>query len=97
LHIVYECFTFINFFRLLLKNGLDHENAMDFMIANCSFSAVVWQEYIHNYRYRRLSAEDAIHPEIAASKAILINDMLEIARRASKSKCRKLNKSNKGK
>jgi len=69
---------------------------MDFMIASCSFSAVVWQEYIHNHRYRKLSAEDALPPKIAAYKAIFIGDLLELARKAYETKRRKLNKMKKG-
>ena len=78
LYIVYECFSFDNFFRLLLKNEYDHEQALDFILCHCSLSALVWQERIHNQKYCKLSATDAIDPMNAACKAIFIKDMLDI-------------------
>lgn len=82
MYIVYDLFTFDNFFRLLLKEGLDHDEALDFAVFNFSMSVLVWQERIHNKRYlRRLSAEQAIHPLEASRKARLIYDFMEIIRR----------------
>lgn len=77
---VWELFSFDNLFRLLLKAGMDHEEAMTFMLAECDFSAVPWQERIHNKRYRRLRAEDALPPESAARRMQLLHDMLEAAK-----------------
>lgn len=76
LYIIYELYSFDNFFRLLLKNKLDHEEAMDFMISSCSFSALVFQERIHNKKYLKLSIKDVLPSELAASKAKLIYDIL---------------------
>lgn len=78
LYIVFELFTFDNLFKLLLKDGFEHDEACDFMIANCSFSAVVFQERIHNKRYRRIRTKDVLNAEEASSKAKLIADFLEI-------------------
>ena len=78
LFIVFELYTFDNMFRLLLKEGFDHEEAMNFMLAECSFSALVFQERIHNKKYRRLRAKGALSPEDAALKARLISDILSI-------------------
>jgi len=47
LYIVYELYTFDNLFRLLLKSGFDHEGSLNFILYNCSLSAVVFQERIH--------------------------------------------------
>jgi hypothetical protein len=58
-YMLYDSFTFDNFFRLLLKAGFDHENSFHFMIAHCSLSAVVFQERILNEEYRNLSSNDA--------------------------------------
>jgi hypothetical protein len=77
--IVYECFTFDNHFRLLLADGFDHEDALYFMLANCSMSALVFQERLHNKKYRRLTAEDAIPSDEAARRAKVIYDMMEIS------------------
>ncbi len=76
LFIVYDLFTFENFFRLLLKTGLDHEEALNFILSRSSLSALVFQERIHNNRYRRLSAKEALPAECAFSKAQLIQDLL---------------------
>ena len=76
LYIVYELYTFDNLFRLLLKNSLDHEEALFFILANCSLSVVVFQERIHNRKYRELSSEDVFPADIAACKAQLIYDLM---------------------
>lgn len=83
LFIIYELFSFDNFFRLLLRNGFEQDEAFSFVLANCSMSALVWQERIHNRKYRLLSGDDALNPEDAACKAIMIRDFLEaVANRA---------------
>jgi hypothetical protein len=82
LYIMYEIFSFDNFFRLLLKSGLNHEEALNFVFANCSLSALVWQERIYNRKYKLLSGNDAIDPREAARRAIMIKDFLEAAENA---------------
>ena len=79
LFIVYDRFTFDNLFRLLLKEGFDHKDALSFVIANCSLSALVFQDRIHNERYRELSSADAMPVYEAARRAIVINDFMQIA------------------
>jgi hypothetical protein len=79
LHIVYEPYTFDNMFRLLLKSGMCSEEALSFVLANCSLSAVVFQDRIHNERYSELSAKDALPPDEAARKARLIYDLMDVA------------------
>jgi len=74
LYIVYELYTFDNFFRLLLKNNFDYEDALYFILANCSLSAYVFQERIHNMGYEQLTAKDAL----PACKARLIYDLMAI-------------------
>jgi hypothetical protein len=75
MYIVFDLYTFDNMFCLLLKEGFDHEEVMDFMMAECSFSAVVFQERIHNRKCRRLRAKDAVNSEDAALKARMIYDL----------------------
>ncbi|MFQ6035303.1 MAG: hypothetical protein ACE5NM_05580 [Sedimentisphaerales bacterium] len=79
LYIAYEVYTFDNMFRLLLKSGMCSEEALSFVLANCSLSAVVFQERIHNKQYQKLSAQDALAPDEAARKARLIYDLMEVA------------------
>ena len=69
---------FDNLFRLLLKNGLDHEEAFSFILSNCSLSALIFQERIHNLKYKEISAEDALPTELAACKAQLISDLISV-------------------
>ena len=76
LYIVYEVYTFDNLFRLLLKNSFDHKEALCFILCNCSLSALVFQERIHNKGYKRLLAKDAIDPNLAAHKARLIYELM---------------------
>jgi len=76
LYIVYEVYTFDNLFRLLLKNNFNHREALCFILCTCSLSALVFQERLHNKRYKKLSAEDAIDPNLAAHKARLIYDLI---------------------
>lgn len=80
MYIVYECFTFDNLFRLLLKADFDNEDALMFMLANCSMSAYVFQERIHNKKYRKLSVKNVLPADEAARRAKVIYDMIQIAR-----------------
>ncbi len=75
LYIVYELYTFDNLFRLLLKNSFDHEESLYFILFNCSLSAFVFQERIHNEKHKELSASDALPADLAACKARLIYDL----------------------
>jgi len=77
LYIVYEVYTFDNMFRLLLERNYNHEEALTFILANCSLSAVVFQERIHNYMYENLVAEDALCAEQAACRAQMIYNLME--------------------
>jgi hypothetical protein len=76
LYIVYEFYSFDNLFRLLLKSGFGHEDALCFILSNCSLSALVFQERIHNKGYKKLSAKDALPTDLAACKAQLIHDLI---------------------
>jgi len=78
LYIVYELYTFDNLFRLLLKNGFDHEECLHFVLCNSSLSALVFQERIHNKRYRELLAKDGLPADLAACKAQLIYDLTNL-------------------
>lgn len=74
---VYELFTFDNLFRLLLNEGHSHNDTLDFMIASCSFNALVFQERIHNNKYKDLRKEDLLYPEDSFIKANLIKAIID--------------------
>lgn len=76
LFIVYELYTFDNLFRLLLRSGFDHEDSLRFILCNCSLSALVFQERIHNLKYEHISAADALPAELAACKAKLVYELI---------------------
>lgn len=78
LYYVYELYSFDNFFRLLLRSRLEHEEALDFILSNSSLSGLVFQERIHNRRYLNLAAKDALSPSTASIKMRLIHDLLNV-------------------
>jgi len=78
LYIVYELFTFDNLFKLIMSQGFTNKETLYFMLANCSFSSVVFQERIHNKKYNLLNTKNVLSPEEASVKAKLIYDLLEI-------------------
>lgn len=55
LFILHNKFTFWEFIKILSKNDYKSEEALNFIFANCSLSAVVFQECIINNKYKKLS------------------------------------------
>jgi hypothetical protein len=78
LFIVYELFTFYNFFRLLLKSGLNNEEALHLILARSSLSAYVFQEVIHNGKYKTITTEGVLPPDHAFCRAELIYDLWSV-------------------
>jgi hypothetical protein len=64
LYKLYDRFSFDNFFRLLLRSGFEHEEALDFILGNCSLSAIVFQERIYNKYYLNISTEETISDDL---------------------------------
>lgn len=64
LYKIYDRFSFDNLFRLLLNNDFDHEEALGFILNNCSLSALVFQERIYNKRYLNISPEEKISKDL---------------------------------
>lgn len=81
MYIVYDLYTFDNLFRLLLQEGFDHEDALYFVLGNCSLSALVFQDRLHNRRYLKLFGDEAKSPDLGASKAQFIHDLLSLAKK----------------
>ena len=63
-HEVYDRFTFDSLFRLLLSNDFDHEEALDFILCNCSLSTLVFQERIYNKYYLNISTDEAMSDDL---------------------------------
>lgn len=77
--ICYDRFTFDRIFRFLLNNDFDHEDAKDLILNNCTLSALVLQERIHNRFYKRIKAEEEISGDLLAWKNKIAEDNLEKA------------------
>lgn len=54
LYETYDRFSFDNFFKLLLSKDFECEDALNFILCNCSLSAIVFQERIYNKYYLNL-------------------------------------------
>lgn len=54
---IFDRFSFDNMFRLLLKHDFDHDEALNFILCNCTLSALVFQERIYNKYYLKLSTQ----------------------------------------
>ncbi len=51
---LYSRDAFIRYFKILTKSGYDPDEALRFIMTNCLLSALVFQEFIHNGKYRSL-------------------------------------------
>ena len=56
--IVFDIFTFNNLFSLLLYNGFSHQDAISFILSNCSINVYVFQKCIHNSAYLNLKPKN---------------------------------------
>lgn len=54
LFILYDRFSFWEFFEILRKSDYEPEQALNFIFANCSLSALVFQECINNKKYNKI-------------------------------------------
>jgi len=66
LYEVYDRFSFDNLFRLLLNSGFEDEDALNFILCNCSLSALIFQERIYNKYYLNLSTENTVSDDLVA-------------------------------
>lgn len=80
LYMLYELYSFDNFFRLLLRHRLNHKDSLYFILYNCSLSGVIFQERIHNNTYLKISTKDVLSPKEASIKAKLIFDIVQCAK-----------------
>ena len=78
---VYDRFTFDSFFRNLLKDGYDHEEAKDIIIHNCALSTLVLQERIYNGYYSKISVNEMISDDLLELKNEIFNEHLKASLR----------------
>ena len=55
LYKIYDRCSFDEIFRLFLGEDFEYKDILDFILCNCSLSALVFQERIHNKRYLDIS------------------------------------------
>ena len=77
LYVLYELYSFDNFFRLFLKHGFKHKDSLNFIICNCSLSGFVFQDRIYNKEYLNLLSKDSMTPKNASVKSRLIFDIIQ--------------------
>ena len=58
LYLILDLLTFDSLFQLLLRIGLSNEQAINFILINCSFNVIIFQERIHNYYYRKIKIDN---------------------------------------
>ncbi len=64
LYEIYDRFSFDNVFRLLLNNDFEYEDALNFILCNCSLSTLVFQERIYNKHYLNISTDEVISSDL---------------------------------
>jgi len=69
LYEIYDRFSFDNLFRLLLNSSFEDDEALDFVLCNCSLSAIVFQERIYNKYYLSLSTENTTSDDLVALRS----------------------------
>ena len=63
---IHDRFSFDYLFRSLLNDGLEDEEALDFILSRCSLSALVFQERLYNEYYHDFSAGDTMADDLIA-------------------------------
>lgn len=64
LYEVHDRFSFDNIFGLLLNNDFQYEDALNFILSNCSLSALVFQERVHNKYYLNIHPENKMSDDL---------------------------------
>ena len=72
----YNRFKFDKIFRFLLSNDFSNEEAKDVILFNCTLSALVFQERIHNGYYKRIAVNEGISSDLLELKNEIFNQML---------------------
>ncbi|MBS1521443.1 MAG: hypothetical protein JST50_10630 [Bacteroidetes bacterium] len=73
----FDRFTFDKIFRFLLANDFSHEDAKDTILFNCSLSALVLQERIHNNYYEKIEVDEEMSRDLISFKKEIELKILE--------------------
>ena len=74
---LYDRFSFDELFRLLLINGFEREEAMNFILCNCALSALVFQERIYNCYYLNIQVDEVISPDLLQLKGQCFTEVIQ--------------------
>jgi len=74
---LYDRFSFDELFRLLLINGFEREQALNFILWNCALSALVFQERIHNGYYQNIRVDEVISPDLLQLKGQCLIEVIQ--------------------
>lgn len=74
---LYDRFSFDNCFRELLKEGLDYEDAIEFIQFNCKLSALVIQERIENKYYLNITVENIMSDDLCEFRQEIFNKIFQ--------------------
>jgi len=61
---LYDRFTFDAYFKLLRREGFDHEEALEHILNHCSLSALTFRERIENGAFRNITADEYLSPDL---------------------------------
>jgi hypothetical protein len=76
LYKIYDRFSFDSLFRLLLNNDFEHEEALSFVLNNCSLSALVFQERIYNKYYLNISLKETVSEDLINLRGEVFEEIL---------------------
>lgn len=63
-HECYDRYTFDKIFRFLLLNEFSNEEAKDYILFNCSLSAIIFQERIDNDFYKLIEVDEKLSSDL---------------------------------
>ena len=72
---IYDRFSFDDILLILIKEGYDLEEALNFILNNCKLSTMVYQERIENKYYQKISLDETLSEDLKELKQDLFNKL----------------------
>jgi len=70
---LFDRFSFDNFFRMLLEEEYETEDALEYILYNCALSALVFQERIDNEYYKQISLDEDMSSDLKELRQEIFN------------------------
>jgi hypothetical protein len=70
---LFDRFSFDYLVRLLLSEGFDSEDILNFIMCNCKISTLVYQERIENEYYKKISVDNSISDDLKELRQEIFN------------------------